>query len=57
MRQKQPKTIIQQPSSHAKLSVNNFKQIFTWQYQKSDVPKGETQTDWRERSEVSTQQK
>lgn len=30
--------------------------VFTWQYQKTDVPKGETQTDWRERSEVSTRQ-
>lgn len=30
--------------------------IFTWQHRKTDVPKGETQTDWRERSEVSTRQ-
>lgn len=30
--------------------------VFTWQHQKIDVPKGETQTDWRERSEVSTRQ-
>lgn len=30
--------------------------FFTWQHQKIDVPKGETQTDWRERSEVSTRQ-
>lgn len=30
--------------------------VFTWQHQKSDVPKGKTQIDWRERSEVSIRQ-
>lgn len=30
--------------------------VFTWQHRKTDVPKGEIQTDWRERSEVSTRQ-
>lgn len=46
-------TLLQWIQSHAGLRVDN---VFTWQYQKTDVPKGETQTDWRERSEVSTRQ-
>lgn len=35
-------TIIKEPRSHAEPREGN---IFTWQHQKSDVPKGETRTD------------